>query len=277
MRRLSGVTLELSTLDRGVASWISSLRATRVSRSRSQGSAWEQMTLDISGPTSPASSASASPRSAPSRTSPVTCLPEHAKSSESFKRWATTLRHHCGRRRKLALLTVESAFSSSLPTPSASSYGTNRGGAAGRTGAERPSLETMARKALFPTPSASHCEIRPGATFSAKSQATSCLGAMAKHDMFPTPLASDARRADLRWPTPTVKGNYNKVGLSARSGDGLSTAVGGGPLNPTWVEWLMGWPSEWSACGSSETASSPSAQKKPFSSASMRSELGAAE
>jgi DNA (cytosine-5)-methyltransferase 1 len=33
-----------------------------------------------------------------------------------------------------------------LPTPSASSYGTNQGGAAGRTGPVRESLETMARR-----------------------------------------------------------------------------------------------------------------------------------
>lgn len=27
------------------------------------------------------------------------------------------------------------------------------------------------------------------------------------------------------WPTPTVKGNHNRAGLSAKSGDGLETAV----------------------------------------------------
>ncbi len=78
------------------------------------------------------------------------------------------------------------------------------------------------------------------------------------------------------WPTPTVCGNYNRAGASAKSGDGLATAVWatpvrrdyrypgrsrlertggtqgeclpqqvGGPLNPTWVEWLMGWPLGW--------------------------------
>lgn len=40
-------------------------------------------------------------------------------------------------------------------------------------------------------------------------------------------------------PTPTVCGNYNRKGASATSGDGLATAAGG-PLNPAWVEWLMG-------------------------------------
>ncbi len=83
------------------------------------------------------------------------------------------------------------------------------------------------------------------------------------------------------WPTPTVCGNYNRKGASATSGDGLATAVAkwptprtagmcggtgswellkqnttieearamgagnGGTLNPTWVEWLMGWPLAW--------------------------------
>jgi hypothetical protein len=76
------------------------------------------------------------------------------------------------------------------------------------------------------------------------------------------------------WPTPTVHGNYNRKGASKTSGDGLSTAVYatptardwksgkasqetmernsrplseqiGGQLNPTWVEWLMGWPLGW--------------------------------
>ena len=85
----------------------------------------------------------------------------------------------------------------------------------------------------------------------------------------------------VKWPTPTVCGNYNRKGASATSGDGLATAVKTWPtprcqmtrpvkarkeyeaghngnleevvaltgvtgvLNPTWVEWLMGWPLGW--------------------------------
>ena len=111
----------------------------------------------------------------------------------------------------------------------------------------------------------------------------------------PTPVASDTSSRNkpyaqggtplslaVKWPTPTVCGNYNRKGASATSGDGLATAVnrwptptarmhkGGGNsmtrkdgksrsdmldwaveyqtgmrLNPTWVEWLMGWPLGW--------------------------------
>ena len=76
----------------------------------------------------------------------------------------------------------------------------------------------------------------------------------------------------ILWPTPTVNGNNNRAGLTAKSGDGLATAVKrfampaasdatlggayiaenmtgqsprqqiGGRLNPEFVEWLMGWP-----------------------------------
>lgn len=69
------------------------------------------------------------------------------------------------------------------------------------------------------------------------------------------------------WPTPTVCGNYNRKGSSPTSGDGLATMVMkqqqeiSGELNPTWVEWLLGYPLEWTALDVSETPSSPSASK----------------
>lgn len=85
------------------------------------------------------------------------------------------------------------------------------------------------------------------------------------------------------WPTPTVHGNNNRKEYATAGGDGLATAVKrtmfatptardsksgvfspaakaerdaqtrgkplneqiGGSLNPTWVEWLMGWPLGW--------------------------------
>ena len=89
----------------------------------------------------------------------------------------------------------------------------------------------------------------------------------------------EAVSSRTEWPAPTVNGNYNKAGLSAKSGDGLATAVAsmmatptardwrsgkaseathaknsrplseqiGGSLNPTWVELLMGWPKGWTS------------------------------
>lgn len=89
-----------------------------------------------------------------------------------------------------------------FPTPSASSYGTNQGGGAGRVGKVRPSLETMAKRNL--------------------------------------------------WPTPTT-GDW-KSGSHGNQGNArpLSEKVGGS-LNPTWVEWLMGFPIGWSELNASVT------------------------
>jgi hypothetical protein len=53
---------------------------------------------------------------------------------------------------------------------------------------------------------------------------------------WPTPVASERRRT-----TP-----YSQGGQSL-------TYVLGGPPNPTWVEWLMGFPEGWTASGGSET------------------------
>lgn len=107
-------------------------------------------------------------------------------------------------------------------------------------------------------------------------------------------LADQVRHQRL-WPTPTVCGNHNRKGASATSGDGLATAVkkfptptagadclgawGGsnaraqmkklvseselyGPLNPTWVEWLMGWPLGWTDLKPLETDKSHCVQQK---------------
>lgn len=68
--------------------------------------------------------------------------------------------------------------------------------------------------------------------------------------LLPTPTTggldggSNSRRANRRrgiLPTPTVSGNRNFAGSSKKAGDGLQTVIGG-PLNPPFVEWMMGFP-----------------------------------
>jgi hypothetical protein len=67
-----------------------------------------------------------------------------------------------------------------------------------------------------------------------------------------------------RWPTPTTR-DHKDTGDSVANGTVpvnslLGRAVGpttaGGSLNPTWVEWLMGFPLGWTDLGHSETRSS---------------------
>jgi hypothetical protein len=107
------------------------------------------------------------------------------------------------------------------------------------------------------------------------------VGLEAAVKMWPTPQAHDAAPGNparvgrygtkhggrnlndevAKWPTPTVCGNYNRKGASAKSGDGLAT-VAGGALNPPWVEWLMGWPIGWTGCEPLETDKCHSAPLK---------------
>jgi hypothetical protein len=53
-----------------------------------------------------------------------------------------------------------------------------------------------------------------------------------------------------------------RKGSSPTSGDGLATQVGG-KLNPTWVEWLMGFPLGWTDL---EPSATPSSRKSSSSS-----------
>ena len=106
---------------------------------------------------------------------------------------------------------------------------------------------------LLPTPKAT--EHKGGHS----SKGGPSLGMMATHNLWPTPVAQEGGQGvnptargrkshieALKWPTPSVCGNYNRKGASATSGDGLATVVGGA-LNPTWVEWLMGYPQNWTS------------------------------
>jgi len=111
-----------------------------------------------------------------------------------------------------------------FPTPTDASKGGGTSRSGDRIG-ETPTLQGMARKGTWPTPRAE--DARGG-------KSTTPGGARA-----------DGLAAQVRlWPTPSVCGNYNRKGASPTSGDGLQTRVGG-QLNPTWVEWLMGWPLGW--------------------------------
>jgi len=72
------------------------------------------------------------------------------------------------------------------------------------------------------------------------------LNALVK--ILPTPRACDGEKG-----TRTAEGAA-KERLRRKNGEDLPT-VAGGSLNPDWVEWLMGFPVGWTACGVSETRS----------------------
>jgi len=144
-----------------------------------------------------------------------------------------------------------------LPTPTAQSYGTNQSPSSGA--AVRESLDTMARRATWPTPTVSGNTNRQGVS------QKSGDGLRTAVNRWPTPCSADSgrngQRGDLhaslhgtgrqkRFPTPASRDyrHPNKKPYSERGGgkkgEQLPNAVGGA-LNPTWVEWLMGWPLGW--------------------------------
>jgi hypothetical protein len=58
----------------------------------------------------------------------------------------------------------------------------------------------------------------------------------------------------VMWPTPTVQDASNNGGDSQYNRNSLPlNAAIGGSLNPTWVEWLMGFPLEWTVLEVSAT------------------------
>jgi hypothetical protein len=69
--------------------------------------------------------------------------------------------------------------------------------------------------------------------------------------------------ARTMWPTLTAH-NAKEGGYPAEHTRNTPTlaAKAGGKLNPTWVEWLMGWPIEWSVLKQSGTVKSPSKRRQ---------------
>lgn len=111
-----------------------------------------------------------------------------------------------------------------LPTLCATTHKSNRGGAAGRTGPDRPSPETMARAGRLPTLTAS------------MATRGSCPSEMRRH----TPNLEASIRL-----LQTLCRRDDKGPGTRRSGGADLPAVLGGHLNPKWCLWFMGFPADW--------------------------------
>jgi len=161
--------------------------------------------------------------------------------SGTWPKHATMHSGVCWELTALVLHTDESDCGYARPTPSARSYGHNQGGAAGRVGKSRESLESMAKHNTWPTPnvpnggrSVTHAE-QIGNSFYHNGKKVQ-IGLEAAVKKWPTPVRQDAQghgRVSPDIPSPTD-----------HTGTSLVDAVGGS-LNPMWVEWLMGWCLGW--------------------------------
>ena len=145
------------------------------------------------------------------------------------------------------------------PTPKASAGGPDFAKMTGRDN-RRPgaglSLATMA--AMWPTPTAHGFDIADVPALLARRER--CKEKNKNGNGFGLTPNQAVKVAML--PTPTVQDASNNGGPSQHHRNSLPlNAVAGGSLNPTWVEWLMGFPAEWTALDASATPSSRKSSK----------------
>jgi len=121
----------------------------------------------------------------------------------------------------------------------------------------------------LPTPTATDFS-KTTATYDPKAPSLSgrTLGVFAKtypeNNTWPTPTAGLKKHSTNKeyWENRIQKGRQNDTQMA------VYKSTGSGTLNPTWVEWLMGYPLDWTDLNHSETVSylkSPTTSDKPSS------------
>jgi hypothetical protein len=174
------------------------------------------------------------------------------------------------RRAPLAPLTKETGSGSSLPTPTA------------KANMMAPSMQKWAaHRNLVPTP-------RPCSGL--RSSGANRTEIMRALEQWPTPRATDGSHGGRVTPRKSREGGNLVEAVSARSTFATPTSRDwpcpsanpetlaknsrplseqiGGALNPTWVEWLMGFPLGWTAL---DVLATPSSRKSPIASAKRSS------
>jgi len=171
---------------------------------------------------------------------------------------------------------IDANGSGLLPTPTATTAKQGAGSMAGGASKGQPLLHMAAM--TWQTPVAADAGQRKKGKWSSRGEPQLSAQVM----MWPTPLATDGNKGgpnqrggkgDLRLssavhqlPTPTVNDAKNStLPPSQIKHDNIPGALlrageqPGGQLNPTWVEWLMGWPLGWTDLQPSATAKYPNA------------------
>lgn len=141
---------------------------------------------------------------------------------------------------------TEGTGSQLWPTPDARDCkGANSMGHLTREGKRNHTDQLANAVRLWPTPTAMDA---CGLEYNLRADATETRSILLsqKVAMFPTPTARDCKSTDMNPESARFSQNTE-----------LNSVVGG-QLNPTWVDWLMGFPLGWTDLSASETPSCPS-------------------
>jgi hypothetical protein len=217
-----GMTFAPLTDDHGAAVLTSFLAAFPAKTSASQAKAPALTEPDQAcGPTWRVSLARFSPATSSWKTAQRSLLGDSDESSVIWPRSGMTADGQCWELPTLGQ-TISGTDSGLWPTPTVcGNY--NRKGASPTSG---DGLATVVKN--WPTPNARDYKGAPGAGCQARGGHQSSLSSAVR--MFHTPT------------TGGLDGGSNSRRAAEKRGEAMP---GGGSLNPTWVEWLMGWPLGW--------------------------------
>lgn len=226
-----GLTLQLLTADHGEALLTSYLAAFRARTSAPPEKALASPAQDqVCGKKWHGLLARYNPDTSSWKTAQCSLLEDLEQSLETWPRWGSMRNGECFLQPMLVPTTKGKGYGSSVPTPTvydATGKGTPRLASNLEDGG-RHGVSLHHFVAMWPTPTTCGNYNRPGAS------KTSGLGLATAVKMYPTACARDFR-------TPG-KSRMERTGQ--KNGDNLPQVIGGA-LNPTWVEWLMGWPLGW--------------------------------
>lgn len=230
LQRLSGLTSPPSMAARGVASWIASLRASRVSLTPAQESDEATPTSEHSGPSSCASLTRSSQPSSSSRTFPSS-FPSSLLFTDDCELWASTALRRCYiPPTRSAESTDDGVCLSSLPTPLASDHKVKR------HARWNPQLSLAIDR--LPTPTTRDSKGAFGIHTKGGSDLPYAIRAL------PTPMVQDAASSGAAGYSTQIGRHSGTTLTDAIVGAG-SRRPSGTKVNPRLREWIMGLPPGW--------------------------------
>ena len=233
----------------------SSRAGIRANRFPTQASEQAPRTSATCGQRSPESSASASPDSASSRTSPAIYLLASRKSFPTWSDWATELRRVCSKRRKW-VRRIDGSGCSSWQTPSDPTFKYRRQVRQTERAEELLPAQAENWATTHVTCATGAGKRNPDTGENLQTQAASHPAPPGTGDNWPTPNTWDhqAQGSGVD-PKNNPKASSIKLSTLVEKHKEYGGVSGRRSLNPRFVEWLMGLPVGWTACVPAEMQS----------------------